>query len=83
MMKASWKSKKHDTDGKRRVWRKWHIAEDTSTHEIIAAALSLSTVINVEVLPNLLKQTQRQILKYQAMTLMAQGVTRLQSALNG
>ena len=31
----------------RRVWRKLHIAVDTSTHEIIAAELSLSTVLEL------------------------------------
>ncbi|MFA0693141.1 transposase, partial [Vibrio splendidus] len=36
---------------------------DTSTHEIIAAELSLSTVTDGEVLPNLLKQTRRSILE--------------------
>lgn len=54
-----WKVKKHGTDGKRRVWRKLHLAVDTNTHEIIAAELSLSTVTDAEVLPNLLKQTRR------------------------
>ncbi|EAP94537.1 transposase [Vibrio splendidus 12B01] len=58
---GEWKVKKHGTDGKRRVWRKLHIAVDTSTHEIIAAELSLSTVTDGEVLPNLLKQTRRSI----------------------
>jgi len=60
---GEWKVKKHGTDGKRRVWRKLHIAVDTSTHEIIAAELSLSTVTDGEVLPNLLKQTRRNILE--------------------
>lgn len=60
---GEWKVRKHDTDGKRRVWRKLHIAVDTSTHEIIAAELSLSTVSDAEVLPNLLKQTRRKILE--------------------
>lgn len=60
---GEWKVKKHGTDGKRRVWRKLHLAVDTSTHEIIAAELSLSTVTDAEVLPNLLKQTRRKILE--------------------
>ncbi|WP_159146140.1 transposase, partial [Klebsiella pneumoniae] len=34
-----------------------------STHEIIAAELSLSSVTDAEVLPNLLKQTRRKILE--------------------
>lgn len=53
--------KKHDTDGKCRVWRKLHLAVDTDTHEIIAAELSLSNITDAEVLPNLLKQTRRKI----------------------
>ena len=36
---GEWKVKKHGTDGKRRTWRKLHIAVDTSTHEIVAAEL--------------------------------------------
>ncbi|EOV5436654.1 IS5 family transposase [Vibrio parahaemolyticus] len=59
---GEWKGKKHGTDGKRRVWPKLHLAVDTSTHEIIAAELSLSTVRDAEVQPNLLKQTRRKIL---------------------
>ncbi|EPL0285846.1 IS5-like element ISSpu20 family transposase [Providencia huaxiensis] len=58
---GEWKVKKHGTDGKRRVWRKLHIAVDTHTHEIIAAELSLSNVTDAEVLPNLLNQTYRKI----------------------
>lgn len=60
---GKWKVKKHGTDGKRRVWRKLHIAVDTSTHEIVAAELSLSNVTDAEVLPNLLKQTRRKIIE--------------------
>lgn len=48
--------KKHGTDGKRRVWRKLHLAVDTDTHEIIAAELTLSGVTDAEVFPNLLKK---------------------------
>ncbi|GHY76109.1 transposase [Vibrio cholerae] len=54
---------KHGTDGKRRVWRKLHLAVDTSTHEIVSAELSLSNVTDAEVLPNLLKQTRRRIIE--------------------
>ncbi len=60
---GEWKVKKHGTDGRRRVWRKLHIVVDISTHEIVASELSLSTVTDVEVLPNLLKQTRRSILE--------------------
>ena len=58
---GEWKVRKHGTDGKRRVWRKLHLAVDTDTHEIIAAELTLSGVTDAEVLPNLLKQTRRAI----------------------
>lgn len=40
-----------------------HLAVDTSTHEIVAAALSLSNVTDAELLPNLLKQTRRRIIE--------------------
>lgn len=60
---GEWKVKKHGTDGKRRVWRKLHLAVDTSTHEIIAAELSLSNVTDAEALPALLKQTRRKIIE--------------------
>jgi hypothetical protein len=60
---GEWKVKKHGTDGKRRVWRKLHLAVDTNTHEIVAAELSLSNVTDAEVLPNLLKQTRRRIIE--------------------
>jgi hypothetical protein len=60
---GEWKVKKNGTDGKRRVWRKLHIAVDTHTHEIVAAELSLSNVTDAEVLPNLLKQTRRKIIE--------------------
>ncbi|ODS05576.1 putative transposase for transposon Tn903 [Vibrio scophthalmi] len=73
------KAKKHGTDGKRRVWRKLHLTVETSTHEIIAAELRLSTVTDAEVLPNLLKQIRRKILEYQAMELMTRGIVTQQS----
>ncbi|ENK2325673.1 IS5 family transposase [Vibrio vulnificus] len=60
---GEWKVKRHGTDGKRRVWRKLHLAVDTSTHEIVAAELSLCNVTDAEVLPNLLKQTRRRIIE--------------------
>lgn len=49
--------------GKRRVWRKLHLAVDTNTHEIIVAELSLSNVSDGEALPNLLRQTCRKIIE--------------------
>lgn len=48
---------------KRRIWRKLHVSVDTSTHEVIANELSLSTVTDSNVLPNLLKKTRRKILE--------------------
>lgn len=53
----------HSTDGKRRVLRKLHIAEDTNTHEIVAAELSLSNVTDAEAFPYLLKQTRRKVIE--------------------
>ncbi len=41
-----------------------HLAIDTSTHEIVAAELSLSGVTDGEVLPNLLQQTRRTSKQY-------------------
>lgn len=55
---GEWKVKKHGTDGKRRAWRKLHLAVDTDTHEIIATELTLPGVTDDEVL---LKQTRRAI----------------------
>lgn len=60
---GEWKVKKHGTDGKRRVWRKLHLAVDTNTHDIVAAELSLSNVTDADVLPYLLKQTCRKIIE--------------------
>ena len=45
------------------MWRKLHLALNTSTHEIVAAELSLSKVTDAEVLPNLLKQICRKIIE--------------------
>ena len=60
---GEWKVKKHGTNGKRKVWRKMHIAVDTSTHELVAAELSLSNVTDAEVFPNLLRQTRRKVIE--------------------
>ena len=40
-----------------------HIAVDTSTHELVAAELSLSNVTDAEVFPNLLRQTRRKVIE--------------------
>ena len=71
---GEWKVKKHGTDGKRRVWRKLHIAVDTNTHEIVAAELSLSKVTDAEVLPNLHVVKS---LRHQVMALMTQGIAMM------
>ncbi|BCN24595.1 hypothetical protein VYA_17870 [Vibrio alfacsensis] len=55
--------KKHGTERRRIVWRKLHIAVNTSTHEIVAADLILSNVTDAEALPNLLKQTHRKTIE--------------------
>ena len=60
---GEWKVKKHGTDGKRRIWRKVHLAADTDTHEILVAELSLSNVGDGEALPNLLRQTRRRTIE--------------------
>ena len=57
---GEWKVKKHGHD-KRRTWRKLHLAVDTASHTIIGAELSMNSVSDGEVLPDLLKQTRRTI----------------------
>ena len=57
---GEWKVKKHGSE-QRRSWRKLHISVDAQTHDIIGAQLSLSRTTDSEVLPDLLKQTRRQI----------------------
>ncbi|OLQ75743.1 IS5 family transposase [Photobacterium proteolyticum] len=57
---GEWKAKKHGAE-KRRLWRKLHLAVDADTHQVISAELSLSTVTDGEVLPELLKKTHRKI----------------------
>ncbi len=47
-----WKVKKHGIDGKRQVWRKFHLGVDINTHEIVAAELNALNVTDGEVLPN-------------------------------
>lgn len=57
---GEWKVKKHGSE-QRRLKRKLHLAVDSQTHDIIGAQLSLSRTTDSEVLPDLLKQTRRQI----------------------
>lgn len=56
---GEWKVRTHGV-GKRRTWRKLHIAMDADTGEILATVCTTSNVGDKEVLPNLLEQiTQR------------------------
>ena len=64
---GEWEVKIHGTDGKRRMWRKLHLAVNADTNDIIAVELSLSHVTDTdtdtdtdtEVFPHLLKQTRK------------------------
>ena len=57
---GEWKVRKHGA-GRRRVWRKLHLAADSATHEIICADLSLSGTTDAQALPGLINQTHRKI----------------------
>ena len=41
---GEWKTRKHGSE-KRRTWRKLHLAIDASTHEVVAAEVSLVSVL--------------------------------------
>ncbi len=47
---GKWKTRKQGKE-KRRIWRKLHLTVDVSTHEVIAAEVSLFSVGDSEVLP--------------------------------
>lgn len=57
---GEWKVRQHGA-GRRRVWRKLHLAADSATHEIICADLSLSGTTDAQILPGLINQTHRKI----------------------
>ena len=57
---GEWKVKKYGAE-KRRVWRKLHLAVDTSTHQIVSAEISMTNVGDSEVLPTLLRPLRRRI----------------------
>lgn len=57
---GEWHVKKHGKE-KRRRWRKIHLAVDSQTHEVIAAQVSLDSVGDNQVLPNLLNPLRRKI----------------------
>jgi len=52
---GEWKVRQHGYS-KRRTWRKLHLAIDEATGEIVAAALTESTVADGQMLPELLEQ---------------------------
>ncbi len=43
------------------MWHRLHLAVDAATHAIIAAEVSLETVVDNEVLPTLLNPLRRKI----------------------
>ncbi len=53
---GEWKVKKHGTDGKRRTWRKLHLAVDAGNLEVVGMELTSNEVGDGEVLPDLLAQ---------------------------
>jgi Transposase DDE domain len=57
---GEWKVRTHGV-GKRRTWRKLHIAMDADTGEILATVATTSYVSDKEVLPNLLEQITDEI----------------------
>ena len=57
---GEWKQRKQGKS-QRRIWRKLHLAIDASTHEVIAAEVSLESVADSEVLPTLLNPLRRKI----------------------
>ncbi|WP_372196293.1 transposase [Vibrio splendidus] len=58
---GEWKVKKHGTYGKHRVWRKLHIAVDTSSHHSCRA--KFLNGYRWRSTPELLNQTRRSILE--------------------
>ena len=57
---GEWKVRTHGV-GKRRTWRKLHIAMDSKTGGILATVATTSNVSDKEVLPNLLEQVTGEI----------------------
>ncbi|SFO78686.1 IS5 family transposase [Enterovibrio norvegicus] len=62
---GEWKMRKHGKE-KRRIWRKLHLAIDTSSHEVISAVISLESVGDNEALPTLLNPLRRKIAQVSA-----------------
>lgn len=63
--------------GKRRIWRKRHIAVDTITHYIVATELTSPNTTDAEVFTSALKQTCRQIIEISADGAYDKGVTTM------
>jgi Transposase DDE domain len=57
---GEWKTRQHGI-GKRRTWRKLHLALDETTGEILAAVASDNRTTDCEVLPMLLEQIEGEI----------------------
>lgn len=56
--KGEWKKQKHEPD-KRQVWRMLHLTVGPTSHNIVAAEVSLENVHDTEVLPTLLNPQRR------------------------
>jgi hypothetical protein len=52
---GEWKVRKHGV-GKRRTWRKLHLAVDPNTHDVVAVRVTTVQVGDAETLPDLLDQ---------------------------
>ncbi|CAG37915.1 probable transposase (partial length) [Desulfotalea psychrophila LSv54] len=57
---GEWRVRKHGA-GKRRTWRKLHLAIDTETHQIISGEISMEWVHDSKVLGPLLNPLRRRI----------------------
>jgi Transposase DDE domain len=57
---GEWKVRKHGA-GKRRTWRKLHLAVDVKTNDIVASILTENDLADCEVLPELLAQIDQPI----------------------
>ncbi len=58
---GEWLQKKHKTGGKRRTWRKLHIALDLTDNEIVAMELTTEDVGDTTALPDILNQVDGDI----------------------
>ena len=56
---GEWKTRQHGV-GKRRTWRKLHLAVDPATHDAVAAQVTVLEVTDGEVFPDLLEQLEDQ-----------------------